>query len=143
MRSWQTPLTCSNQTFEGTILVAFNPQNTSDQPRMYSHFVSRELVFRDCRVSPKRVHPCLQGQCQHKEASLLVPGEGHSLNKLRTHTEKARLSKSKAGKRSMAYDPSLLLLGVIETEQDIQTRQDTTGLLALITAEGQRSAKPL
>jgi hypothetical protein len=43
----------------------------------------------------------------------------------------------------MAYDPSLLLLGVIETEQDIQTRQDTTGLLALITAEGQRSAKPL
>lgn len=70
----------------------------------------RELVFRDYRESPKLVYPCLQGQCQHKKASLLVPAEGHSLTKLRARREKARLSKSKAGKRSVAYDPSPLSL---------------------------------
>lgn len=79
----------------------------------------RELVFRDCRESPKFVYPCLHGQGQHKEASLLVLAEDHSLNKLGDHTEKARLSQSKAGKRSMVYDPSPLSM-------ELQTQSRTS-----------------
>lgn len=79
----------------------------------------RELVFRDCRESPKLVYSCLHRQGQHKEANLLVPAEDHSLNKLGAHTEKARLSQSKAGKRSMVYNPSPLSM-------ELQTQSRTS-----------------